>query len=137
MGFTESKKQQVSTRRKRTGCPKDKIQPPVSPLVVKCQGLGKFSSMLGSKTNSHACEHYLPPSSALLQPPPPPPQPAAHALAGVVQEPRTEQLSVSWGSSCWFLGLPGCTDGGSWRLAWGQHGLLLGIEAPPSPNSQI
>lgn len=36
LGFTESKKQQVSTRRKRTGCPKDKIQPPVSPLVVKC-----------------------------------------------------------------------------------------------------
>lgn len=47
LGFTESKKQQVSMRRKRTGCPKDKIQPLVSPLVVNCQGLGKFSSMLG------------------------------------------------------------------------------------------
>lgn len=47
LGFTESRKQQANMRRKTTGCPKGRIPPPVSPLIVKCQGLGKFYSMLG------------------------------------------------------------------------------------------
>lgn len=47
LGFPESKKQQRSIR-KKTYCSKDKIPPLVSPLVAKCQGLGKFSLVLGS-----------------------------------------------------------------------------------------
>jgi len=46
LGFTEAKKQQASTRRKMMDCPKEKMPPPVSPHVVKCQGLGQFSSTL-------------------------------------------------------------------------------------------
>lgn len=61
----------------------------------------------------------------------PPPRPTACTLAGPVQEPVREQLSVLWCAQQLLapeaVGMPRW----SWKLAWGQHWLPLGIEVPP------
>lgn len=121
----------MSIRKKTTGCPKDKIPPLVGPLVAKCQGLGKFSSVL-ARVKQIPFEHHLPLSSALLQRPPS--QPTVCALAGPEQEPVREQLPVLQCAQQLLallapeaVGMPRW----NWKLAWGQHWLPLGIEVPP------
>jgi len=53
-------------------------------------------------------------------------------LAGAVQEYRRSSFQCcDVGQQLLAPGAAGTTDVRRWRLAWGQHQLPLGIEAPP------